>query len=245
MNGKSSTLNEFVLKANDKHSGKYLYLNVIYHNSKTKINITCHEHGIFSQRPGSHISGAGCPQCKAEVLCNFKRMSSDAFIKKANEIHSNVYEYSKINYINNFTDIEIICKDHGPFWQNPSNHLYLDHGCPKCANTISRMEIQWLNFLNVSEEHRQKILYINGIKIKSDAYDPTTNTIYEFWGDYWHGNPERFDPWDVNHHNKKTFGELFQETQEKRNLTLSVGYNLVEMWEFNFKKDIIDRKSVV
>ena len=34
-----------------------------------------------------------------------------------------------------------------------------------------------------------------------------------------------------NDKNKKTFGKLFQETQQKRRLILDNGYNLIEKWE--------------
>ena len=44
------------------------------------------------------------------------------FIYKANQIHDNKYDYSKIEYVNRQTEIIIICKTHGEFEQRP-NHL--------------------------------------------------------------------------------------------------------------------------
>jgi hypothetical protein len=38
-----------------------------------------------------------------------------------------------------------------------------------------------------------------------DGYDENTNTVYEYLGDYWHGNPEKFYPKDINRDCKKTF----------------------------------------
>jgi hypothetical protein len=35
------------------------------------------------------------------------------FIKKANEIHKGKYDYSKVVYINNKTNVCIICPEHG------------------------------------------------------------------------------------------------------------------------------------
>ena len=54
------------------------------------------------------------------------------FIKKANEIHKGKYNYSKAVYINNKTNICIICPEHGEFWQRPKDHLN-GSGCPKCT----------------------------------------------------------------------------------------------------------------
>lgn len=62
-----------------------------------------------------------------------KKQSTSSFIGKAKQIHGDKYDYSKINYINNATKVEIICKEHGPFWQAPSSHLS-GSGCKKCAN---------------------------------------------------------------------------------------------------------------
>ena len=45
------------------------------------------------------------------------------FIQKAREVHSNKYDYSKVEYENNRTPICIICPEHGEFWQTPSSHL--------------------------------------------------------------------------------------------------------------------------
>ena len=52
-----------------------------------------------------------------------KKLSNEEFINKAKLIHKNIYDYSKVNYINNRTKIIIICKIHGEFLQRPNSHL--------------------------------------------------------------------------------------------------------------------------
>jgi hypothetical protein len=47
----------------------------------------------------------------------------DKFIERANKKHDNMYNYSKVSYINNFTDVKIICSMHGLFKQTSQNHL--------------------------------------------------------------------------------------------------------------------------
>ena len=54
------------------------------------------------------------------------------FIKRANEIHGNRYDYSKVKYVNNKTKVCIICPEHGEFWQRPDVHLK-GCGCKKCV----------------------------------------------------------------------------------------------------------------
>ena len=61
-----------------------------------------------------------------------RKLTIENFIKKAKEIHGNIYDYSKVNYKNNRSKIIIICKKHGEFFQTPDSHLR-NRGCPKCS----------------------------------------------------------------------------------------------------------------
>ncbi len=48
-------------------------------------------------------------------------------------VHSDKYNYEKVNYINDNTKVIIICKQHGEFSQKPNKHLF-GRGCRLCAN---------------------------------------------------------------------------------------------------------------
>ena len=63
----------------------------------------------------------------------FKKMSTKEYIEKASQIHNNLYDYSLTEYINNKTNILIICNIHGIFEQNPINHTHKKYGCPHCS----------------------------------------------------------------------------------------------------------------
>ena len=78
----------------------------------------------FLQTPHKHLSGEGCPFCGIKNRADKQKLSTDEFIKKANEIHGiGTYDYCKVNYINSQTKVEIICQKHGSFWQTPNSHL--------------------------------------------------------------------------------------------------------------------------
>lgn len=62
---KKSNKEEFANKANIVHNGIYDYAKVEYINSMTKVEIVCPKHGSFWQTPTDHLSGYGCPICKA------------------------------------------------------------------------------------------------------------------------------------------------------------------------------------
>ena len=239
--GVKYTINEFIEKAKEIHNNKYDYSLVNYINSHTKVIIQCNEHGIFKIIPNSLLSNHGCKKCfiqKNIVRC---KSNNIAFIEKSNKIHDNKYDYSLINYINAHTKIIIICKIHGEFEQTPTGHLS-GRSCLKCnKNGYSKSQINWLNFIskynNIDIQHVENIgeFLIPTTKYKADGYYKETNTIYEFHGDLWHGNPKIFNPDDISYFGVK-YGELYKNTLKREEHIKNLGYNLVVMWEYDWNK---------
>ncbi|MGI0075886.1 MAG: DUF7487 domain-containing protein [Nitrosopumilaceae archaeon] len=82
--------------------------------------------------------------------------------------------------------------------------------------------------------------HIPNTKYFADGYCKKTNTIYEFYGDVFHGNPNLFRS-DIKCHpfnRDMTAGELYQKTIERENIIKSLGYNLETMWENECKYGI-------
>jgi hypothetical protein len=86
----------------------------------------------------------------------------------------------------------------------------------------------------VPSKYRHKTLKINNKRYNLDAYDPEKNIIYEFYGDYWHGNPMVYDINDTNTNVNKKFGLLYNDTMIREKDLKSLGYNLVTIWEHDF-----------
>jgi len=128
----------FIEKAKKVHGDKYDYSKVEYINSRTKVCIICPIHGEFWQRPSSHLEGYGCKKCSTTKNSIKQSSTKDDFIEKARKVHGDRYDYSKVEYRNNYTKVCIICPEHGEFWQTPNGHLYNLQGCPNCKK--SRME---------------------------------------------------------------------------------------------------------
>lgn len=61
-----------------------------------------------------------------------KKLTIKDFITRAQKVHNNKYLYGTIKYINNSTNIEIVCPIHGKFEQTPKSHLK-GSNCPTCA----------------------------------------------------------------------------------------------------------------
>jgi len=127
---RKSTTEEFIIKAKNVHHDKYDYSLVNYINNRTEVKIVCLIHGEFEQQPDSHLRGRGCPICSGNLKSN-----TNEFIEKANKIHGNKYDYSKVDYINRQTDVIIICSQHGEFTQVPKSHL-IGKGCSKCNGGV-------------------------------------------------------------------------------------------------------------
>jgi hypothetical protein len=127
------TTEEFIEKAKKVHGDRYDYSEVKYTNTKTKIKIICFTHSVFQQTPRNHLQGQGCPKCANNIP-----LTKEDFTKKARDIHGDKYDYSKVDYQNNHTKVEITCPVHGPFWQSPEKHINRKHGCQKCKAEKNR-----------------------------------------------------------------------------------------------------------
>jgi len=64
---------------------------------------------------------------------------TENFIRKSIIKHGEKYDYSKTNYINSNTKVEILCKTHGEFLQVPHSHLS-GRGCKKCGNDLNTIK---------------------------------------------------------------------------------------------------------
>lgn len=227
-----SNLNKFKLSAKRIHGDFYDYSKVNYIKSNSNVIIICPKHGEFCQSASVHLSGSGCKKCMIDRFRN----TYESFLKKANDIHNNFYTYYEESYVDSKTKIRVHCPRHGDFHTSPDNHISKKRGCPSCGKNISKLEVDWLDKLSISVENRQFITKINNRQFKFDAYDPITNTIYEFYGDFWHGNPKIYDPMDFNKSNGITYGDLFIKTMERENYLKSIGYKIISIWESDYKK---------
>lgn len=229
------TTEQFIEEATLRHNGFYDYSKSKYERNHKSITITCPVHGDFEQKSITHLRGHGCKSCDVDN----RRKTTEQFIEDANKVHNNLYDYSKVDYKNKRTKVTIICFKHGEFKQEPNHHVLKGNGCPNCISSISKPSQKWLDYRgipNIMRETREVKLKLGGKTITVDGYDPQTNTVYEFHGDYWHGNPAMYHLNERNRTNNKTFGELLAKTQKRSRLLMSHGYNVVSIWESDWIK---------
>jgi hypothetical protein len=128
----------------------------VYANDK--VTIICPKHGKFDQTPAKHLAGQGCRECGITKRATKGRLTKSDFIKKAQAVHGNKYNYDKIDYNNNHSNVIITCPLHGDFEQTPGNHTHKTNpqGCPVCGG-----KTKW-DLSRFLEE---------GAKIHNDKYD--------------------------------------------------------------------------
>ena len=73
-------------------------------------------YGLCDQSKQDYIKGV-----KPTIKCAVDK--TKYFIKKAQEVHGELYDYSEVIYKNNSAHIKIKCKKHGEFLQSPALHL--------------------------------------------------------------------------------------------------------------------------
>lgn len=126
------TKEEFLKKAHAIYGDVYCYERTIIGGHLDRICVTCKEHGDWYPVRGNFLRGHGCPECAKEASSNKRKKGIKQFVEEARKIHSDKYDYSKVEYRNAQTKVCIICPIHGEFWQSPVNHMTWE-GCPVCA----------------------------------------------------------------------------------------------------------------
>jgi hypothetical protein len=230
---------EFIRRAKSVHGEIYDYSSTVYVNNKDKVEVICRVHGSFLISPNNHTSKAnkcGCSECGRIAISNSKFKDTNWFVSEAKKLHGDTFDYSNSTYVDHATKIEIKCKSHGPFFQLASQHFKTKRCCPKCTTSSSKAETALLDYVKVPNSCRQKWVHLDGKRFSVDALDYNTNTIYEFYGDYWHGNLTRFDSDAVNSISNKTFGQLNLETIQREQLLREAGFNLITIWESEWDK---------
>jgi hypothetical protein len=88
------------------------------------------------------------------------------FIEKSNEKHGFKYNYSKVDYINSKTKVEIICEKHGSFFVRPDAHVR-KVGCSSCNGGIRYTKDDFIKRANEKHDNYynyDKVNYINSSK---------------------------------------------------------------------------------
>lgn len=120
-----------------------------------------------------------------------KRLTIDSFLERSYSVHGFEYDYSKVLYKNSNTEVCIICRIHGPFFQQPRAHM-AGQGCPECAKIKRKktcLDRYGIELPILREENREKTkntlqrMYgVNNVFQLESVKEKSRNTVHAKYG---------------------------------------------------------------
>ena len=160
----------FIKKALKIHKDLFSYENIIYISSLEKVEILCKLcNKYFKQLPSNHLSGKGCPFCKASRSSILLRYSFSKFLSKLSNSHLSLYSYDEDNFNERFNNnkIKILCNRCNSYFSSSISSHLMGHGCPECNNKRGVMEDELHDELKKYIE-KEKLPYSIVKQYKSD-----------------------------------------------------------------------------
>lgn len=235
ISSRRKTNEEFISNCIKIHGDVYDYSNTIYNGNLEYVSIMCKQHGEFKQQARKHLQGQKCKKCVSESnMVDFVEMCSEKYPQ---------YDYSKVDYKGMFIDVIINCPEHGDFKVKPISFYHKSRGCKKCIiYTKSNQETKWLDLMSIEEKNRNVYIKCGEKTYCVDGIDLDKKLVYEYYGDFFHGNPDIYNPDDINPLLNEKYGDLYLKTKEKEHNIKKSGYEIVSIWENDFKKKIKNKK---
>jgi hypothetical protein len=138
---KKITQEEFIKKAINVHGDKYSYHLVNYVNSEKHVSIWCNTClKYFYQAPDKHSNGKqGCKDCHLKKSSENNRMTIDDVISKSKLKHGDIFSYEFINYKNQDSIVNLVCKKHNhSFSQTVYAHKFTQYPCSICLHEFQK-----------------------------------------------------------------------------------------------------------
>lgn len=185
--------------------GLFEIVGLIQYGKKVKLST---KYGICYMTVDNLVAGK-CPDIRSAEDKNLYA------INMLKEIHGDLYEYDKLVYVNNHSDITIKCKKHGYFEQSFSNHVS-GKFCKTCQTESGSFGRN--NWCNKISKDRKGLLYLLkfytqdevfikiGITLRDvDKRYKYKNNIYNIETLYLLESEDREFIWDLENNIKKEF----------------------------------------
>lgn len=109
------------------------------------------------------------------------------------------------------------------------------------SSSVSTGEQAWLNEMEIPAKWRQyKIAGVGKNREYTfivDGIDWIERTVYEYLGDYWHGNPRLYKGNGINKVNKKRFIDLYYETLRRFTFFADNEFRVIYIWDSEYKNN--------
>jgi hypothetical protein len=102
-------------------------------------------------------------------------------------------------------------------------------------------EFKFKNSISIISSGNQKILKRDKYNYIVDFYNEEKNVIIEFYGDFWHCNPEIYDKNFYNPKIKKYASQIWEcDTKRKQEIIQVSGCKFIEIWEKDWKEKPVE-----
>lgn len=231
--GRNIKNTDFIQRAKCVHGDLYDYSQVVYRGVDNKVIIICRKHGTWKQAPIKHLAGCGCPKCIG------RHQTTNDFIKKATQVHGDLYDYSNVKYTRAHTKIEIICSLHGSFYMTPVNHISHRQGCSGCKSSKGEKEIRSIlqskNVIFEEQKRFQTCRSPRGRMLKFDFFIPSKNVLIEYDG------IQHFRFYSVFHKTLRNFRQIQKLDEVKNDFCKKNNYHLYRIrYNENIEQKIIN-----
>lgn len=173
------------------HKYKFDYSLVKYKTNNQKVTLICNECKTkFSQVPGNHLFGQGCPQCKINNLCIIGAIKTkERAITIKNDIikiHNDRINLDKFIFQGSHKKSLFGCNinEKHDYWLATPNDILDGCGCPSCNSSKGELEIE--SILKINNIIYTKNKTFAGCKYKNllkfDFYLPDLNICIEYDG---------------------------------------------------------------
>lgn len=198
-----------------------------YINERTKVLLICPEGHECKVWPYDFKKGRRCSKCSN----NCPEQAKENFISLLEQ-----EGYKLIGeYVNTITKVKLKCPD-GHIWDTrPSNFIHRGTRCPHCRGSSGQIRLQemLLNYVNERVVYNDRSVLIG---LELDIYYPDLMVAIEYQGDYWHGNPDKYEPDDILY-NGVYVQSVWNKDDIKRKYCRDRGIKLIEIWESDFMND--------
>lgn len=130
---KRLTQTQFLQKANKAAPANLDFSKSVFHDTRTKVVVTCKIHGDFEILPSNLFQGANCRYCATAHAGNERRVGKKELIGRLKNKFGNLYEVDKNSVVKATSPIRLNCKTHGWF-EGIIGNLLNSSGCPNCKN---------------------------------------------------------------------------------------------------------------
>lgn len=176
-------------------------------------------------------------------VCTGKaKKTTTQFVAQLNDRYPEIELVNGQTYTTAHSKLVFRCNK-GHEWSTRPIDVLVGYGCPECVRRgYSRKSITWLDsiattqHLHIRHAENGGEYAIPDTAFYADGFCETTNTVYEFYGDVYHGNPKLFQDTDKCHPYDKrlTAKALYERTMKREQILRDCGYNVVTIWEHDY-----------